>query len=58
MLGADLKAIEARVFGHYTMPYDDGEYARDLLERDVHSKNAELIGTSRQVAKSFLYALR
>lgn len=49
MLGADLDAIEARVMAHFTMPYDDGAIARDLLvkkgEPDWHTKNAEEIYT-------------
>jgi DNA polymerase I len=55
--GADLSAIEARVMGHYTYPYDEGEYAKELLDGDIHSKNAELIGRDRDTAKTFLYAL-
>ena len=49
MIGADLVAIEACVMAHYTMPYDDGKIAKDLLvkkgEPDWHSKNADDIYT-------------
>lgn len=57
MLGADLSAIEARVFGHYTYPYDDGHYANELLDGDIHTNNANMLGVSRPVAKTFLYAI-
>lgn len=36
----DAAALEGRVQGHYTHRYDGGETARELLEGDVHSKNA------------------
>jgi hypothetical protein len=40
LVGADAAALEARVTGHYTAKYDNGEYGRELLEGDIHSKNA------------------
>jgi hypothetical protein len=40
LVGADAAALEARVTGHYTAKYDGGEYGRELLEGDIHSKNA------------------
>lgn len=57
MIGADLSAIEARLFGHYTFPYDGGHYAKELLEGDIHSNNAKLIERDRDTAKTFYYAL-
>lgn len=36
----DAAALEARVQGHYTWKYDNGQTARELLELDIHSKNA------------------
>ena len=38
----DAAALEARVEAHYTWKYDGGESARELLEGDVHSKNAKV----------------
>ena len=56
-VGADLSAIEARILGHYTSAYDGGTYAEELLDGDIHSKNASLIRRDRDTAKTFLYAL-
>ena len=39
LVGYDAKGLEARMEAHYTYPYDKGEYARELLEGDPHSKN-------------------
>lgn len=63
MLGCDAKALEARVEGHYTYVYDGGDYAKDLLEGDPHTKNMEIFsqaankGISRDLAKNGKYAL-
>lgn len=40
MAGTDASGLEARVAAHYTYPYDGGDYARDILDGDVHTKNA------------------
>ncbi len=55
--GWDAAGIEARIEAHYTFPYDAGEYARELLDGDVHQKNAEIFGCSRPIAKNGKYAL-
>jgi len=61
--GTDAAGIQARLGGHYAYPYDGGEYARELLEGDIHSKNAEAFtdaaqrDISRQQAKNIGYAL-
>ena len=39
-VGFDASGLEARVEAHYTYKYDGGEYARTLLEGDVHTANA------------------
>lgn len=41
-VGWDASGLEARVEGHYTYKYDNGAYARELLEGDIHSKNARV----------------
>jgi hypothetical protein len=60
MVGADASGLEARVKGHYTHKYDNGAYAKKLLdpEYDEHQENAELWGCSRNDAKSPGYALQ
>lgn len=40
LVGVDAAALEARVTAHYTAKYDGGDYGRELLEGDIHSKNA------------------
>ncbi len=57
MCGHDASGLEARMEAHYTYPYDNGEYARELLEGDVHSKNAKIFEVNRDVAKNGKYAL-
>ena len=40
IVGADSSGLEQRCAGHMTFKYDSGEYARELLDGDVHSKVA------------------
>jgi DNA polymerase I len=56
MVGSDLSGVEARLLGHFTSFFDGGEMARELLDGDIHSKNAELIKRDRNTAKTFFYA--
>ena len=57
-LGVDLSSIEARVIGHWAWQFDDGAYWHTITSvPDIHQYNADLIGTSRSLAKNFLYAL-
>lgn len=58
MIGADLVAIEARVTAHWASIFDGGEYWRVICSvPDIHQYNADLINNTRDVAKSFQYAL-
>lgn len=41
MVGHDASGLEARMMGHYTFPLDGGEFAKEILEGDVHTKNAK-----------------
>lgn len=56
MIGSDLSGVEARLLGHFTSFFDEGEMAKELLAGDIHSKNAALIGKDRNTAKTFFYA--
>lgn len=38
----DASALEGRVEGHYTFPFDNGERASVILNGDIHSRNAKL----------------
>jgi hypothetical protein len=39
-VGYDASGLEARVEAHYTYKYDGGLYAKELLDGDIHTKNA------------------
>ena len=41
LIGVDQSALEARCEGHWTFKYDNGESARELIDGDIHSKNAK-----------------
>ena len=59
-IGFDYSSLEARIQGHYCIPYEGGsELAVDLLAEkpnSVHCKNALKLGISRDAAKSISYA--
>lgn len=58
MVGVDAKGLEARTEAHNCFPFPGGEeYAKELLEGDVHAKNAAIFGTTRSGAKAPKYAL-
>ncbi len=44
MIGADLEGIELRCLAHYLARWDNGEFGRELLEGDIHWKNAIALG--------------
>lgn len=62
IVGTDGAGLEARVAGHYTAAYDGGEFARELMEGDIHSKNAAAFTEAvqfevdRGAAKNLYYA--
>jgi DNA polymerase-1 len=58
MMGCDANALEGRVEGHYTYPYD-AQYALELVDGDIHTKNMMIFKCSpdRDLAKSIKYAL-
>ena len=43
-VGYDASALEARMEAHYTYPYDDGAYASEVIDGDIHTKNALAFG--------------
>lgn len=58
LIGADLDQLEARVAGHFTWEYDGGDYARLLMEGDIHESTQQLFSCSRDTAKTAGYALQ
>lgn len=56
-MGVDASALEARMEAHYCYDYPGGvEYANELLDGDIHQKNADKYGVTRSVAKGLKYA--
>lgn len=57
LCGADLSGIEIRLLAHHLHPYDNGEYAAQVLDGDVHSYNAKAFGVDRPTSKKILYSM-
>lgn len=56
LVGCDLSGIEFRCLANLTYEFDGGELVDVVLNGDIHQKNADLAGISREVAKRLLYA--
>jgi len=57
LVGCDASGLELRCLSHYIARYDGGEYAKILLEGDVHAHNQKAAGLpERNMAKTFIYA--
>lgn len=57
MVGADAAGLELRMLAHYMGLYDGGEYAKVVVEGDVHTLNQQAAGLpTRNDAKTFIYA--
>lgn len=57
LCGNDASGLELRCLGHYVAALDGGEYAREIVEGDVHTKNQLAIGLNhRSNAKTWIYA--
>ncbi len=55
LLGSDLSGLELRCLAHYLD--DGGEYARQVLDGDIHTHNQKAAGlATRDQAKTFIYA--
>lgn len=56
LVGADLSGLELRCLAHYMAKFDDGAYAKEVVEGDVHTANQKAAGLpSRNNAKTFIY---
>jgi DNA polymerase-1 len=56
-VGADASGLELRCLAHFMAKYDGGQYARLLLEDDIHTVNQKAAGLpTRDNAKTFIYA--
>ena len=54
LCGTDLSGIELRCLAHYMQ---DDEWTEELLNGDVHQKNADAAGITRDQAKTLQYAV-
>lgn len=58
LVGADASGLELRMLAHEMWEYDNGAYAKIILEGDVHVANQKAAGlSSRDQAKTFIYGL-
>ncbi len=56
LVGADASGLELRMLAHYLSRWDNGDYARVILEGDVHTVNQKAAGLpTRDNAKTFIY---
>ena len=52
--GIDASGLELRCLAHYLYPYDEGAYAHEILNGDIHTANMKAAGlTERNQAKTF-----
>lgn len=55
--GIDASGLELRCLAHFMFPFDNGEYAHEILNGDIHTKNQIAAGLpTRANAKVFVYA--
>lgn len=63
LVGCDMAALELRDLAGYMARYDDGAYIKTILEgnsadgTDMHTLNAKALGCTRNVAKTYFYAM-
>jgi len=53
LVSADSAACQLRLLAHFMQ---DKEFTREVLEGDIHQKNADILGCSRPTAKPFIFA--
>ena len=59
LVGADASALEMCMLGHFLAPHDGGSFIKSVLEgkkedgTDPHSRNAKILGLSRDDAKTW-----
>lgn len=55
LVGVDLASLELRCLAHYLD--DGGEFAKEVVNGDIHQSNADKMGVSRDVSKVCAYAI-
>jgi uncharacterized protein YicC (UPF0701 family) len=57
LVGADAAGLELRCLAHYLNQWDNGAYAKTIVEGDIHTANQKAAGLeTRDQAKTFIYA--
>ena len=57
LVGADASGLELRCLAHYLWRWDNGAYAKKILDGDIHTENQQAAGLeTRDQAKTFIYA--
>ena len=57
LVGADASGLELRMLAHYLAHFDNGKYANEVCEGDIHTVNQYAAGLpNRNDAKTFIYA--
>ena len=56
-VGADASGLELRVFGHFLSAFDQGAFAKEVVEGDIHTTLAAIYKTDRKTGKSCTYCL-
>lgn len=57
LVGIDASGLELRCLAHYMARWDGGEYAKEIVQGDIHTKNQKAAGLpTRDLAKRFIYA--
>ena len=58
LVGCDLSGLELRCLAHFMATWDRGDYAAEVLNGDIHTKNQTAAGLpDRDAAKRFIYSL-
>lgn len=56
LVGVDVSGLEVRMLAHYMAKYDNGDYAKVVLDGDIHTETQQLAGLdNRDLAKRFYY---
>lgn len=57
LVGCDASGLELRTLSHYLAYYDDGAYANEVLNGDIHTANQKAANLpTRAAAKTFIYS--
>lgn len=58
LVGCDVSGLELRILAHYMSRWDGGEFAKEVVSGDVHTRNQKIAELeTRDQAKTFIYAL-